>query len=140
MKPSDNHSEDYFNRFDEAYEELLMNDTNEALAFLKEEGFDIDAARQRRKKEIKSFQFKLTAVQNKKRHELLIKKAHKKLHSFITKSKALAKEELTNLLHEKAPAYQFRNLDSLNEDGIRELLNEVDLIKLIEELDNSNKT
>lgn len=140
MKSSNNHTEDFFDRFNEAYEELLMNDSNEAKAFLAEEGFDVEAGMLRRKKLAKKFEFKLRAIHNKQKDESLLEKAYEKIQVFIAKNKELAGNELKTLLQRVAPAYQFRNLEILDDEGIRELLTEVDLVKLIEELDKEDET
>lgn len=140
MKSSNNHTEDFFDRFDEAYEELLMNDSDEARAFLAEEGYDLEAGLHIRKKISKKMEFKLMALYNKQKDESLLEKAYEKLQAFISKNRELAGDELKILLQKTAPAYQFRNLEKLDDDGIRELLTEVDLVKLIEELDKEDKT
>ena len=140
MKSSNNHTEDFFDRFDAAYEELLMNDSDEARAFLAEEGYDLEEGLHIRKKISKKMEFKLNALHNKQKDESLLEKAYEKLQAFISKSRELAGDELKILLQKAAPAYQFRNLEKLDDNGIRELLTEVDLVKLIEELDNEDKT
>ena len=102
-----------------------------------EEGFTPDSEVDIRRKLIKKIEFKLTSLYNKQRDESLMEKAFEKLKAYIEKNKKLAGEGLTNLLQESAPAYQFRNLEKLDDEGIRELLTEIDLIKLLEELDKS---
>jgi uncharacterized protein YaaW (UPF0174 family) len=139
MKSSDDHREDFFERFDEAYEELLMYDGDEARAFLVEEGYDLEAGFLIRKKISKKLEFKLTALYNRQKDESLLEKAYEKLQVFISKNRELAGDELKILLQKAAPAYQFRNLEKLDDDGIRELLTEVDLVKFIEDLDNEEK-
>ena len=139
MKSSIDHMEDIFDRFDEAYEELLINDSNEARAFLADEGYDLEKGALNRMKIAKKNAFKITAIHNKQKDESLLEKAYEKLQSFIVKNRELAKNELKNLLQRTAPAYQFRNLEKLDDESIRELLTEVDLVKFLEELDKEDK-
>lgn len=140
MKSSIDHTNDFFDRFDEAYEELLMNDSNEARIFLADEGYDIKEGALKRMKIAKKIAFKIEAIHNKQKDESLLKRAYEKLQAFIEKNRELAGNELKILLQKTAPAYQFRNLEKLDDVGIRELLTEVDLVKLIEELDKEDKT
>lgn len=140
MKSSNDHTNDFFDRFDEAYEELLMNDNNEAIMFLADEGYDLEEGALKRMKIVKKITFKIEALHNMQKDESLLKQAYEKLQVFIKKNRELAGNELRSLLQKTAPAYQFRNLDKLDDDGIRELLTEVDLVKLIEELDKEDKT
>ena len=131
------HNESFFDKFDNAYEELLMTDVDEAKAFLVAEGFIADAKVDSYKKAIKKMKIELTASRNKQKDEALIKeKVFEKLKALINENKGLEGKELEKRLHEKAPAALFRNLDKLDDEGIRELLNEIDLVKLLEELDN----
>ncbi len=140
MRSSNNHNEIFFNRFDEAYEELLMNDTSEAKAFLSEEGYDIEVGSLERERNIKKFEFRLISLYNKQKDESLLKKAYEKLQVFIEKNRELAGDELKALLHKTAPSFQYRNLEKLDDNGIRELLNEIDLVKLLEELDKTEES
>ena len=133
-------NESFFDKFDETYEELLMSDVNAAKAFLTDEGFNPDLETEAGKKLIRKIEFKLTAIRNRQRDESLLEKAFEQLKVFIDKNKELVEEELRNLLHETAPSYQFRNLAKLDDEGIRELLTEIDLVKLLEELDKKEKS
>lgn len=140
MKSPNNNTESFFDRFDEAYEELLVNDSNEAKAFLADEGYDLEEGELKRRRITKKIKFQLKAIHNKQKDESLIEKAYEKLQAFIANNRELAGNELKTFLQKAAPAYQFRNLEKLDDNGIRELLTEVDLVKLIEELDKENNT
>lgn len=131
MKSTYSHLDKLFESFNEAYEDLLMNDSNEAKKFLMEEGYDIETVESVRKK----IEFKVRATINKQKDELLLEKAFKKLQAFAFKNSELFGDELKTLLRRVSPAYQFRNLEKLDDDGIREILTEVDLVKLLEELE-----
>lgn len=129
--------ESFFDKFDETYQELLINDVNAANAFLAEEGFNPDLEIEIGNKLLRKIEFKLAAFQNKKRDDFLLEKAFEKLKNFIDKNKDIAELELRNILNASAPSYQFRNLEKLDDKEIRELLTEIDLIKLLEELDEN---
>jgi|GEM_PF-1503773 len=134
------HNESFFDRFDESYDEILINDTSEAKAFLVEEGINPDNDVELRRKLFKKLEFKLSAIRNKQRDDELIEKAFEKLKAYIDKNKKLSGEGLKNLLHETAFAYQFRNLEKLDDEGLRELLTEIDLVKLLEEIDKTEES
>jgi hypothetical protein len=137
MIANNNQKKSFFELFDDNYEEILKNDINEARAFLSEEGFNVEADSLERSKLIKKMEFKITAIHNKLKDESLIEKAFAKLKVFIDKNKELAGFELKKLLQEIAPLYQYRNLEKMDDNGIRELLLEIDLIRLLEELDKN---
>lgn len=45
------------------------------------------------------------------------------------------KEAFLNLLRTKAPSLQFRNLENLDEDNIKQILNETEILDLMDKLD-----
>mgnify|MGYP000727062330 CR=1 FL=1 len=52
----------------------------------------------------------------------------------IRENSERASEALINLLHTKTPTFHYRKLENWTDDEIRDVLSDVDLIKLIEEL------
>ncbi|HEY4785854.1 MAG TPA: hypothetical protein VIH57_07385 [Bacteroidales bacterium] len=139
MTSYNKHKESFFDKFDVTYEELLMSDVNAAKDFLTTEGLNLELETEAGNKLIRKFEFKLKAIHNRLRDESLLEKAFAQLKEFIDKNRGLVTEELRTLLHEVAPAYQFRNLEKLDDEEIRELLSEIDLVKLLEELDKKEK-
>jgi len=120
--------------------ESISSNEEIAINFFKEEGIDIEKYVLYGINSIKKTQFIEIAKQNKQRDEALLELAFEKLKEFTDKNKELAGEKLRNLLHETASSYQFRNLEKLDDEGIRELLTEIDLIRLLEKLDNKEES
>ena len=81
------HNESFFDKFDDTFEEQLINDVSAAKAFLVEEGFTPDSEVDIRRKLIKKIEFKLTSLYNKQRDESLMEKAFEKLKAYIEKNK-----------------------------------------------------
>jgi len=86
-------------------------------------------------KMIKRFKLKSKAQLNKTRNENLLEVALQKVRNIIETSDKNAKQSLETLIHSRSPQFQFRNIEKLNEDDLRELLNDIDVIEIIEDLD-----
>lgn len=118
--------------------ESVSSNTDIAVDFLEDEGIDVSKYVVMGCKHIKKTEFLATVASNRRRDESLIEKALLQLKERILESCDSTREALISLLKQKAPNVQFRSLDKLNDDEIREILKEVDLVQLLEELDNMN--
>jgi len=122
---------------------LLLHDYAEAVSlnrdiatdFLSEEGIDVDKYVSQGVKSIRKAQFLRTAQINQKKDESLMEKALLLLKESIERNRSKSSEVLISLLRRTAPNVQFRSLEKLDDDEIREILNDVDLAKLMEDLE-----
>ena len=53
----------------------------------------------------------------------------------MDENKNKSKEALMGILLEKSPSFQFRNFEELSDDDIRQILTDVDLLKLLHDID-----
>ena len=79
------------------------------------------------------------ALTNKEKDESLMEKALAMLKQKIEENLTKSGEVLIGLLRQNAPNVQFRSLENLDDDEIREILTNVDLAKLMEELEENDE-
>ncbi|MBD77342.1 MAG: hypothetical protein CL840_00210 [Crocinitomicaceae bacterium] len=115
--------------------ELLQKDTEYAKQFLKEEGLDTKEEEVFAIQYMKKIQFMAKAVSSKKRDSALVEKAMERIKKAIAENTSQVTETLMALLQEKTPSIQYRKLENWSDDEIRDVLEDVDLIALMEELD-----
>ncbi len=121
-------------RLDKVELELLEHDTEYAKQFLTEEGIDVEKEMEFSGQFMKKIRFMALGLSNKQRDLRLIDVAFDKLKEVIRENSEKASEALINLLHTKTPSIHYRKLENWTDDEIRDVLSDVDLIKLIEEL------
>lgn len=121
-------------RLDKVELELLQHDTEYAKQFLTEEGIDVEKEMEFSGQFMKKIRFMALGMSNKQRDIKLIDVAFDKLKEVIRENSERASEALINLLHTKTPTFHYRKLENWTDDEIRDVLSDVDLIKLIEEL------
>ena len=121
------------------YAEAVSSDQETATDFLKKEGVDVNKYVTSGIKEIRKSAFLRKAQANKERDESLMEKALVLLKQKIEENLSLTGDMLVGLLRQKAPNVQFRSLDKLDDEEIREILSNVDLAKLMEELEKRNE-
>lgn len=115
--------------------DFVSDDLDSAKRYLKENNVDIDIYLAKSKKRFKKLQFKMAAVSKKKAIESLFAKAVALAEADYNKSKSV----LLGMLRAKAPDVQFRKLEELNEEEIKEILREVDLLQFIDKMSGSEK-
>lgn len=120
------------------YAEAVSSNQETATDFLKKEGIDVNKYVASGIKEIRKSAFLRKAHANKERDENLMEKALVLLKQKIEENISLTGDMLIGLLRQKAPNVQFRSLDKLDDEEIREILANVDLAKLMEELEKRN--
>lgn len=121
-------------RLDKVELELLQHDTEYAKHYLTEEGIDVEKEMEFSGQFMKKIRFMALGMSNKQRDLKLIDVAFDKLKEVIRENSERASEALINLLHTKTPTFHYRKLENWTDDEIRDVLSDVDLIKLIEEL------
>ena len=121
-------------RLDKVELELLQQDTEYAKQFLTEEGIDVEKEMEFSGQFMKKIRFMALGMSNKQRDLKLVDVAFDKLKEVIRENSERASEALINLLHTKTATFHYRKLENWTDDEIRDVLSDVDLIKLIEEL------
>lgn len=121
------------------YAEGVSSNPETATDFLNKEGIDVNKYVSSGIKEIRKSEFLRKARVNKERDEGLLEKALVLLKHKIEENLGKSGDILIGLLRQKAPNVQFRSLEKLDDDEIREILSNVDLAKLMEDLDKGNE-
>lgn len=121
-------------RMDRVDLELLQNDSEYAKQFLIEEGIDPEEELLFSNHYMKKIRFMALGLSNKQRDYKLLDIAFERIKEVIKENSEKASEALINLLHVKTPSVHYRNLENWSDDEIRNVLADVDLVKLMEEL------
>lgn len=115
--------------------ELLQKDTEYAKEYLNEEGIDTDEEEAYAKQYMKKIQFMTKAMSYKKHDSTLLERAIERVKEVIAENASQTTETLMVLLQKKTPSIQYRKLENWTDEEIRDVLADVDLVKLMEELD-----
>ena len=121
------------------YAEAVSSNSEVATDFLTEEGIDVGKYVAEGVKSIRKAEFLKKAQTNKEKDESLMEKALLLLKQKIDENLTKSGEVLIGLLRQNAPNVQFRSLDKLDDAEIREILTNVDLAKLMEELEERDE-
>jgi hypothetical protein len=128
MKIKANNIDKFFELSTEAFEsdnESVYSD----LGVSKEEYLD------KKLKMIKRLKLKSKAQLNKAKNENLLDIALQKVQSIIDSTNEFVKEELEKLILTRSPQFQFRNIEKLEEEDLKELLSDLGIIDIIEDLE-----
>ncbi|MBN2613203.1 MAG: hypothetical protein JXB00_16740 [Bacteroidales bacterium] len=134
MKIKANNIDKFFELSNEAFEsdnESVYND----LGVSKDEYLD------NKLKMIKRLKLKSIAQLNKAKNDNLLEIALKKVQNIIESANETVKEELEKLILTRSPQFQFRNIEKLEEEDLKELLSDlgvIDIIEDLEKLENGN--
>jgi hypothetical protein len=123
------------NRLDKVELEMLHQNAEYAKQFLKEEGFDIEKESEYAEQFMKKVKFLSLAHSNKQKDLHLLEAAFARIKDAINENAQKTTEMLITLLHSKTPAVHYRKLENWTDDEIRDVLADVDLVKLMEELE-----
>lgn len=127
----------------EKFDDLSLNVTNDdvqmATEFLKELGIDTEEEAAFGLKEIQRTYFLAKAHQNQARDTSLLQILRTRIKESFEKNASLTGQILQNALSQKRASFQFRNIENWSEDEMREVLSDIDLTKLLEDLDNLEK-
>tara|TARA_R110000822_G_scaffold107915_4_gene236987 strand:- start:146 stop:562 length:417 start_codon:yes stop_codon:yes gene_type:complete len=124
------------NLLDNVELEILQKNTEYAKKFLEEEGFNTLEELKFAGEYMKKIKFLSKAVANKKQDLTLMEKALIHLKKAIDENINQTTDVLISLLKTKSPKLQYRKLENWSDDEIRDVLADVDLLKLMEELEN----
>jgi hypothetical protein len=128
MRIKANNIDKFFELSNEAFEsdnESVYND----LGVSKKEYLD------KKFKMIKRLKLKSNAQLNKAKNENLLNIALQKVQSIIDSANESVKEELEKLILTRSPQFQFRNIEKLEEEDLKELLSDLGIIDIIEDLE-----
>jgi hypothetical protein len=135
MKIKANNIDKFFELSNEAFEsdnESVYND----LGVSKEEYLD------KKLRMVKRLKLKSKAQLNKEKNENLLAVALRKVQDIIENANETVKAELEKLILTRSPQFQFRNIEKLEEEDLKELLSDlgvIDIIEDLEKLDNGNQ-
>ena len=124
---------------DEALKELIRSDLDEAKAIILDQGLDPEKEVEDGLKFIRKMEFKAQASLNEKRNKSLYDSAFAKLKTMINEGLNISGSVLQEFLQSKAPSFQYRNLNTLGDEELREILQDVDVIKLMEQLEKDEE-
>lgn len=114
----------------------MKNDCPDLLdEMLLDEGYDPIQLEKEGVSKIKGLLFREHVKLNKLRHESLYSKAI----NIFESAKADTKDMILSLLMERAPKLQFRNLEKLEEEDLRQILNESDILDLMDKIEKEEK-
>ncbi|HSV87841.1 MAG TPA: hypothetical protein VLH61_04305 [Bacteroidales bacterium] len=134
MKIKANNIDKFFELSNEAFDsdnESVYND----LGFSKDEYLD------NKLKMIKRLKLKSKAQLNKAKNENLLEIALHKVQNILESANETVKEELEKIILTRSPQFQFRNIEKLEEEDLKELLSDlgvIDIIEDLEKLENGN--
>lgn len=114
----------------------LNSDINLIKKSLEEEGVDVSFEDIEINKFVNRLKFTQTALVAQKSNKLLIDRIVEKFQDAINRNIEKPISTLKNLVETKQMSVQFRNLDKLNADEIREIIKGKNLVDLMDELDN----
>ena len=110
----------------------ISSDSEVSYKYLSEQGINPEEILSEGIQKINSYLLTKKATQNRHAMEALLEKATSLIRKFIEENEHKSKDVLIKMLLEKSPAFQFRNLEQITDDDIREVLADVDLIKFLE--------
>lgn len=125
------------NKIDNSIIEFYLNvDINVIKDSLKEDGFDIDILDKKISQFSKRLKFNHKAIEAKEKSENLMDLIIGKFQDAIEKNIDKPIAALKRLIEEKELSVQFRNLEKLSEDEIKEIIKGKNLVDLLDELDD----
>jgi hypothetical protein len=113
--------------------EAVSSSAEESMLYLQEQGIDYKSVVSSGVQEINKYLILKRAKENKLKKEASLEKAIHLVREYINQHKNQSKDVLIALLNQKAPAFQFRNLEKITDDDIKDILMDVDLLKFLEE-------
>lgn len=122
-------------RLDNVELELLYQNDEYAKQFLKEEGFEISKETEFAGQYIKKIRFLAAALSNKKQDQKLFEAAYLRVKEAILENAEKTTGLLISLLQSKTPSVQYRKLENWTDNEIRDVLADIDLVKLMEEME-----
>lgn len=125
-----------FENFDKLSANVIIEDFDAAKEFLAELKINTDELSAQGANEFKKALFLAKAKANQVHDQSLLERLRDKIKESMERNAALAGEILKSVLAEKKASFQFRNLEKWSDDELREVLGDIDLTKLLEDLDD----
>lgn len=130
----------FIKKIDEAIiSQIIDGDSSTYDEILKEEGFDINDIENYALKNFRKHSFLLKGYINKQTDNDLLEKASALLQSAIEKNIDKPISYLKSLIANNQFQVQYRNLDNLGIDEIKEIIKDQNLLELLEQLENDQK-
>ena len=125
------------NKIDKGITEFYLNSDIELIKkSLEEEGVDITKESKEISNFLKRLKFTQSAMATQDSNQALIDRIVEKFQDAINKNIEKPIATLINLVETKQMSVQFRNLDKLTPDEIKEIIKGKNLVDLMDELDN----
>lgn len=118
---------------------MLDNNTSLLDAELKTLGYNLSEIEEFSQKKFKSQFFLLKGLVNKQKDIQLLERASTFLYNAIDKNIEKPVSYLKSLIHNNDFQIQYRNLESLTIDEIKEIIRDQNLLELLEKLDNERE-
>ncbi len=115
----------------DSYVELSSCDGPTLNEALKEYGYDPQHIETKGVQKIKQLLFQHQVASKK----TIFQNLYAKAVSMVQLATADSKEAIFALLQKKSPSIQFRNLEKLDEENLRQILNETEILDLIDKLE-----
>lgn len=119
--------------------QIIEGDSSVYDDILKEQGFNINDIENYANKNFRRHSFLLKGIINKQKDSVLLEKASTLLHDAIVKNIDKPICYLKNLIANNQFQIQYRNLDNLDIEEIKEIIKDQNLLELLEQLENDQK-
>ena len=114
---------------------VLHSDLDAAKDFLREYGIDPDEELSFGMQHVRQVEFLMKAKFNQQRDAMLLEDAFQSIKESIRENSERVGNILKEMLFQRSAAFQYRKLEEWSENEIREVLNDLDLVTLLEKLD-----
>lgn len=119
--------------------QIIEGDSRVYDEILKEQGFNVNDIENYANKNFRRHSFLLKGIINKQKDSVLLEKASTLLHDAIVKNIDKPISYLKNLIANNQFQIQYRNLDNLDIEEIKEIIKDQNLLELLEQLENDQK-
>lgn len=119
--------------------QIIEGNSNVYDEILKEQGFNIIDIENYANKNFRRHSFLLKGIINKQKDSLLLEKASTLLHNAVVNNMDKPISYLRNLIANNQFQVQYRNLDNLGIEEIKEIIKDQNLLELLEQLENDQK-
>lgn len=128
---------DLKNKIDKGITEFYLNSDIELIKkSLEEEGVDVAKESAEISNLLKRLKFTQNAIVTQENHQALLDRIVEKFQDAINRNIEKPIATLINLVETKQMSVQFRNLDKLTPEEIKEIIKDKNLVDLMDELDN----
>jgi hypothetical protein len=130
----------FINKIDDVIiSQIIEGDYSAYDSILEEQGYDINLIESHSQKFFKKQSFLLIGLINKQKDILLLEKASNYFREAIEKNLDKPVSYLRGLIANNQFQVQYRNLENLDIEEIKEIIKDQNLLELLEELENDKK-